>query len=50
MDRLLAHVAAAGGTIVKLARRAEWGGYSGYFADPDGFLSEVAWNSGFPHV
>ncbi len=28
----------------------EWGGYSGYFADPDGFLWEVAWNPKFPHV
>lgn len=25
-----------------------WGGYSGYFADPDGFLWEVAWNPEFP--
>ena len=49
-DALLAEVAAGGGRIVKPAHRAEWGGYSGYFADPDGFLWEVAWNPHFPHV
>ncbi len=50
MDRLLAEVAAGGGRIVKPGRRADWGGYSGYFADPDDFLWEVAWNPHFPHV
>ena len=49
-DQLLREVAAGGGRIVKPAERADWGGYSGYFADPDGFLWEVAWNPGFPHV
>ena len=38
------------GTIVKPASRADWGGRTGYFADPDGFLWEVAWNPHFPHV
>jgi catechol 2,3-dioxygenase-like lactoylglutathione lyase family enzyme len=38
----------AGATLVKPATRAEWGGLSGYFADPDGFLWEIAWNPGFP--
>ncbi|MDQ3137470.1 MAG: VOC family protein [Gemmatimonadota bacterium] len=46
----MATVAEGGGTIVKPAQRADWGGYSGYFADPDGFLWEVAWNPHFPHV
>jgi len=50
VDALLAHVAHHGGRIVKPGQRAEWGGYSGYFADPDGFLWEVAWNPHFPHV
>lgn len=50
VDALLAHVARHGGRIVKQGQRAEWGGYSGYFADPDGFLWEVAWNPNFPHV
>ena len=49
-DRLLAEVEAAGGRIVKRAHDTDWGGYSGYFADPDGFLWEVAWNPHFPHV
>ena len=49
-DRLMQDAAAAGGRIVKPAQPADWGGYSGYFADPDGFLWEVAWNPGFPHV
>ncbi|MBI5572509.1 MAG: VOC family protein [Desulfomonile tiedjei] len=50
VDRLLAEIAAAGGQIVKPGQRADWGGYSGYFADPDGYLWEVAWNPDFPHV
>jgi catechol 2,3-dioxygenase-like lactoylglutathione lyase family enzyme len=39
---------AAGGTILKLAEDAFWGGHSGYFADPDGHAWEVAWNPHFP--
>jgi catechol 2,3-dioxygenase-like lactoylglutathione lyase family enzyme len=50
VDRLLSEVAERGGTIVRSGRRADWGGYTGYFSDPDGFLWEVAWNPGFPHV
>jgi catechol 2,3-dioxygenase-like lactoylglutathione lyase family enzyme len=50
VDRLLEEVVAVGGKIVKPAGKADWGGYSGYFADPDGFLWEVAWNPHFPHV
>lgn len=50
VDALLAHVESAGGVIVKRGARADWGGYTGYFADPDGFLWEVAWNPHFPHV
>lgn len=34
----------AGAKIVKRGQKANWGGYSGYFSDPDGFLWEVAWN------
>lgn len=44
VDPLLARAEAAGATILKPARVAEWGGYSGYFADPDGFAWEIAWN------
>lgn len=50
VDALLAEVAAGGGTIVKPGQVAFWGGYTGYFADPEGFLWEVAWNPKFPHV
>lgn len=50
VDRLLRHIADAGGRVVKPGEPADWGGYSGYFADPDGFLWEVAWNPHFPHL
>jgi catechol 2,3-dioxygenase-like lactoylglutathione lyase family enzyme len=44
----LAAAVEAGGTLLKPATRAEWGGVSGYFADPDGHPWEVAFNPGFP--
>jgi hypothetical protein len=50
VDALLAEAAAGGGRIVKPGHATDWGGYAGYFADPDGFLWEVAWNARFPHV
>lgn len=50
VDALLAHVEQHGGRITRPGHRADWGGYTGYFADPDGFLWEVAWNPHFPHV
>jgi hypothetical protein len=50
VDSLLADVGARGGRVVKAGHPADWGGYTGYFADPDGFLWEVAWNPRFPHV
>ena len=50
VDQLLNKLADAGARIVKPGSRADWGGYSGYFADLDGFLWEVAWNPHFPHV
>lgn len=42
VDAAFAHVRRIGGRVVKEPTRAEWGGYSGYFADPDGHLWEVA--------
>ena len=39
---------AAGGSLLKPATAADWGGTSGYFADPDGHPWEVAHNPGFP--
>lgn len=47
VDDVLALAARAGATISKPAEEAFWGGYSGYFADPDGHLWEIAWNPGF---
>ena len=47
VDRTLAEAASAGARIVKEARDASWGGRSGYFADPDNHLWEVAWAPGF---
>ena len=38
----------AGGTIIKPASKADWGGVSGYFADPDGHAWEIAWNPFLP--
>jgi uncharacterized glyoxalase superfamily protein PhnB len=48
VDTVLSEAECAGGRVVKAASRAAWGGYSGYFADPDGHLWEVAYNPGFP--
>jgi uncharacterized glyoxalase superfamily protein PhnB len=45
VDRILACAAAAGGVIEKPGQDAFWGGYSGYFSDPDGYLWEVAWGA-----
>lgn len=48
VDAVLAEAVAAGGDLIKPAKDTFWGGYSGYFADPDGHLWEVAWNPFFP--
>lgn len=44
VDAVLAQARAAGATIVKPGHDAFWGGYMGYFMDPDRHLWEVAWN------
>lgn len=44
----LAAAEVAGARILKPGTRAEWGGFTGYFADPDGHPWEVAWNPGYP--
>ena len=44
VDEVLAAVEAAGGAVTKPAEEQVWGGYSGYFADPDGHPWEVAYN------
>ena len=48
VDTVIAEAVKAGGRLLKAAHEADWGGYSGYFADPDGYPWEVAWNPGFP--
>ncbi|HUB19352.1 MAG TPA: VOC family protein [Acidobacteriaceae bacterium] len=48
VDQVLTEAKAAGAKILKPAQEAFWGGYSGYFADPDHFAWEVAWNPSFP--
>ena len=47
VDAVMAQAHAAGATIVKTAQDTFWGGYAGYFKDPDEHLWEVAWN---PHL
>ena len=49
VDKQLIEAEKVGATIIKPAQEVDWGGYSGYFADPDGHLWEVAWNP-FAHV
>jgi catechol 2,3-dioxygenase-like lactoylglutathione lyase family enzyme len=47
VDEVLNTVEQLGARIVKKAEKVSWGGYSGYFADLDGHLWEVAWNPFF---
>lgn len=44
VDAVMAKARAAGAVIVKPAQDTFWGGYAGYFQDPDGHLWEVVWN------
>ena len=44
VDAAMAQAEAAGAVVVKRAHDTFWGGYAGYFQDPDGHLWEVAWN------
>jgi catechol 2,3-dioxygenase-like lactoylglutathione lyase family enzyme len=44
VDAVLAEAERAGASIVRQAAPAEWGGYTGAFADPDGYVWEVAHN------
>lgn len=46
VDAVMGQAQAAGAVILAPARDTFWGGYAGYFQDPDGHLWEVAWN---PH-
>lgn len=44
VDRVMAEAAAAGAKVVAEPVTQPWGGYTGYFADPDGFRWEIAYN------
>lgn len=44
VDAVMSQASQAGATVVKPAHDTFWGGYAGYFQDPDGHLWEVAWN------
>jgi uncharacterized protein len=45
VDDVLRQAEHAGAKIEKVAAETEWGGYSGYFSDPDGYLWEIAWGA-----
>lgn len=47
VETTLAKAEKAGARILKPAQDVFWGGYTGYFADPEGFVWEVAWHPGF---
>jgi len=47
VDQVIAQALAAGATLTKPAEQVFWGGYSGYFEDPDGHLWEIAYNPFF---
>lgn len=44
VDEVMDAVVAAGARLIKKPQKVFWGGYSGYFADPDGYLWELAYN------
>lgn len=44
VDSVMKKAEAAGAVIIKQAHDTFWGGYSGYFQDPDGHLWEIVWN------
>lgn len=45
---VFAHAGSCGAKLLKPVQKVFWGGFSGYFADPDGHLWEVAYNPHFP--
>ncbi|MFJ2085209.1 VOC family protein [Micromonospora chokoriensis] len=47
VDEVITTAVKAGATVTKPARETFYGGYAGYFADPDGHVWEIAWNPGF---
>jgi len=47
VDAIIAGAQAAGGTVTRAPADTFYGGYAGYFADPDGHVWEIAYNPGF---
>lgn len=47
VDKIMQQALMAGAKIVKPPQRTFWGGYAGYFQDPDGHLWEIVWNPDF---
>ena len=47
VDQVIKQALSAGATLTKPVQKVSWGGYSGYFKDPDGYLWEVAHNPFF---
>lgn len=47
VDQVIQQALNAGATLTKAAQKTFWGGYSGYFKDPDGYLWEIAHNPFF---
>jgi len=47
VDAVMRQTLAGGADILKPAQKTFWGGYAGYFQDPDGHMWEVAWNPAF---
>ena len=50
VDAILELARSAGADPVESGQRRDWGGYTGYFADPDGFRWEIAVNTGMEHL
>lgn len=48
VDAVVAAAEQAGGTVTRRPAPTFYGGYAGYFTDPDGHAWEIAWNPGFP--
>ena len=47
VDQVINEALSAGAALVKPTQKTSWGGYHGYFKDPDGYLWEVAYNPFF---
>ena len=50
VDKVLASIEQNGGRIVKKAEAVDGGTYSGFIADPDGFIWEISFNPHYPHT